>query len=251
MFGIERRRQIMEKLNQEQKVYVSELAKIFKVTEETIRRDLEKLESKDLLRRSYGGAVLSEHTREDISFVKRNTMMSENKQFIAEKAAALVHDGDSLMVDASTTCLALLSHLLQKKDLTIITNSVRILHDHIASPYHLISTGGSLRSSSCALVGTAAQDTLKHYNVDLAFFSCKGLDKERGIMESNEDEGVLMKTMAMQAKRSVLLVDHSKFNQTAFVHALDFNQIQTLVTDEPVSSGWRTLLEKERIELID
>ena len=251
MLGIERRQQIMEKLNNEQKVYVAELAKLFNVTEETIRRDLEKLESKDLLRRSYGGAVLSEHTREDISFLKRNAIMSENKQIIAIKAAALVHDGDSLMVDASTTCLALLARLQQKKNLTIITHSARILHDYFASPHRLISTGGTLRANSCALVGHIAQETIQRYNVDLAFISCKGLSKERGIMESNEDESVLKEYMAVQANRTILLVDHTKFNQTAFVHSFDFDRIQTIVTDEPVSSGWRTLLEKKHIDLLD
>ena len=84
MLGIERRRKIMDKLNEERKVYVSELAKLFGVTEETIRRDLEKLEGKDLLRRSYGGAVLNEHTNDDISFVKRSTILSENKQLLRQ-----------------------------------------------------------------------------------------------------------------------------------------------------------------------
>ena len=177
--------------------------------------------------------------------------MSENKQIIASKAAALVHDGDSLMIDASTTCLALLARLQQKKDLTIITNSARILHDYFSSPHRLISTGGTLRKNSCALVGHIAQGTLRHYNVDLAFISCKGLSKERGIMESNEDESVLKECMASQADRTILLADHTKFSQTAFVHSFDFDRIQTIVTDEPVSSGWRTLLEKKHIDLLD
>ena len=107
MLGIERRRKIMDKLNEERKVYVSELAKLFGVTEETIRRDLEKLEGKDLLRRSYGGAVLNEHTNDDISFVKRSTILSENKQAIAERAARLVSDGDTIMVPLNDRARAL------------------------------------------------------------------------------------------------------------------------------------------------
>ena len=127
----------------------------------------------------------------------------------------------------------------------------RILHDYFSSPHRLISTGGTLRKNSCALVGHIAQGTLRHYNVDLAFISCKGLSKERGIMESNEDESVLKECMASQADRTILLADHTKFSQTAFVHSFDFDRIQTIVTDEPVSSGWRTLLEKKHIDLLD
>ena len=114
MLGIERRQKIMEELVQNRKVYVGDLSKIFKVTEETIRRDLEKLEKQDLLSRSYGGAVLKEHTSEDLSFIKRTSINNSDKELIAQKAEALINDGDTLMVDASTTCLALLQHLRQK-----------------------------------------------------------------------------------------------------------------------------------------
>ncbi|WP_294155001.1 DeoR/GlpR family DNA-binding transcription regulator [uncultured Selenomonas sp.] len=251
MLGIERRRKIMDKLNEERKVYVSELAKLFGVTEETIRRDLEKLEGKDLLRRSYGGAVLNEHTNDDISFVKRSTILSENKQAIATRAARLVSDGDTIMVDASTTCLALIGELQRKKGITIITNSVRLVHDYLSGPFHLISTGGVVRSNSCALVGDVALTTLQRYNVDLALVSCKSLDRERGIMESNDAESTIKVCMASRAKRVVLLADHTKFGNTAFVHALDFEQIDALVTDDPVSTTWRNFLEKKQIELID
>jgi len=251
MLGIERRRRIMEKLNEEQKVYVSELAKLFSVTEETIRRDLEKLEGKDLLRRSYGGAVLNEHTGDDISFVKRSTILSENKHVIAERAARLVHDGDTIMVDASTTCLALIGELQRRKNLTIITNSVRLVHDFLQGPFQLISTGGTLRPNSCALVGDVTLQTLRRYNVDLALISCKSLDRTKGIMESNDAESTIKECIAAQAKRVVLLADHTKFGKTAFVHSFDFDRIDTIVTDEPVSTSWRDFLEKKNVELID
>ena len=251
MLGIERRQRIMEKLTAEQKVYVSELATLFGVTEETIRRDLEKLESKDLLRRSYGGAVLAEHTGDDISFVKRSTIESISKQRIAEKAARLVRDGDSIMVDSSTTCLALLAKLQTKKDLTIITNSVRIVHDFLAAPFTLISTGGRLRANSCALVGSDTIAMLNRYNVDLALLSCKALDKERGIMESNEAESLVKERMASQARRRILLADHTKLGRTALVRSFGFDAVNTLVTDEPVDESWREFLARENVELVD
>ena len=251
MLGIERRRRIMEKLNEEKKVYVSELAKLFEVTEETIRRDLEKLEGKDLLRRSYGGAVLNERAESDISFVKRSTLLSENKKAIAARAARLVHDGDTLMVDASTTSLALIEELQHHKDLTIITNSVRIVHDFLQGPFHLISTGGAVRPDSCALVGDVTRMALRRYNVSFAFLGCKGLDREKGIMESNEAESTIKECMAAQAERVVLLADHTKFGQTAFVHSFDFTCIDTLVTDEPLTTSWRDFLEKHKVELIN
>ena len=124
MLGIERRQKIMEYLTSDRKVYVADLSKLLKVTEETVRRDLEKLETQDLLRRSYGGAVLNEHTSEDLSFLKRNSINNTDKQAIAKKAEFLVNDNDTLMVDSSTTCLTLLHQLKSKKELDLVLEDI-------------------------------------------------------------------------------------------------------------------------------
>jgi DeoR/GlpR family transcriptional regulator of sugar metabolism len=250
MLGIERRRKIMEKLTQDRKVYVSDLSKYFQVTEETVRRDLEKLENQDLLRRSYGGAVLNEHTSEDLSFIKRTTINSDDKERIAEKASDLISDGDTIMVDSSTTCLALLQHLKQKKDLTIITNSIRLVNDFVNSPFTMISSGGILRSHSFALTGTAACATLRKYYVDLAIISCKGIDREKGLMESNEEESEIKQIMIGQAKKSILLADHSKFGKTAFIKTCDFSTLSGVVTDMDPGENWTEFFSKQQIKLL-
>ena len=251
MLGIERRRKIMERLVQDRKIYVSDLSRLFSVTEETIRRDLEKLEGQNLLRRSYGGAVLNEHTSEDLSFVKRTTINSENKESIAQKAAGLISDGDTIMVDSSTTCLALLPHLRGKKNLTIITNSVRLINDFVNSPFTMIYSGGTLQAHSYALTGATASETLKKYYVDLAIISCKGIDSKKGLMESNEAESVIKEIMIQQARRVVLLADHSKFAKTAFIKTCDFSAISVVVTDLRPSDSWVEFLNKQQIQLLD
>ena len=250
MLAIERRQKIMEKISREGKVYVSALSKLFHVTEETIRRDLEKLEGRDLLRRSYGGAILNDHTSEDLSFQRRSSINSESKEAIAQKAMELVKDGDTVMMDSSTTCLALLQQLSTRKNLTVITNSIRLVYDFAASPFRLISTGGNLRPSSYALTGPVAVATLRKYFVDIAIFSCKGITMEREVMESNEEESVIKQWMIRQAHRSILLADHSKFNRTAFVKTCDFEDIGTLVTDEMPDEAWREHLANCRVNLI-
>ncbi len=250
MLGIERRRKIMERLVQERKIYVSDLSRLFSVTEETIRRDLEKLEGQNLLRRSYGGAVLNEHTNNDLSFVKRRAINSADKESIAQKAAGLIHDGDSIMVDSSTTCLALLPQLRGKKDLTVITNSVRLINDFVNSPFTLISSGGVLRPHSFALTGSTACDTLRKYFVDLAFISCKGIEPNNGLMESNEEESKIKEIMLSQSKKAVLLADHSKFNKTAFIRTCDFSMISELVTDMDPGDNWRDFLAGRQIRLL-
>ena len=249
MLGIERRQKILEKLKSEHRVYVSELSKLLNVTEETIRRDLDKLEHEDLISRNYGGAVLNEYISEDLSFLRRSSINNEAKNIIAQKAMELISENSSIMMDSSTTCLALLNRLKRKKNLTIITNSIRLVYDFASAPFKIISTGGILRAKSFALTGNVTCDTLKQYYVDFAILSCKGIDIEKGIMESNEEESVVKQVMIAQAKKVILLVDHSKFDKISFSKICNFSKISSLITDETPSIEWQEYLNAQNVNL--
>lgn len=251
MLGLERRQKIMDLLHRDNKVYVSELARQFNVTEETIRRDLEKLEKQELLHRSYGGAILSKSTGEDLSYNKRSSLNSESKQSIASKAYDLINDGDTIMVDSSTTCQMLLQRLKGHRRITVITNSIRLMNDFINSDFTMICTGGTLRTNSCSLTGSLTCTALSHYFVDYALISCKGLVRESGIMESNESESDVKRLMIQQARHAILLVDHSKFDKPAFVQCDDFSHISYLVTDTPPDNKWQEFLADHHVRLID
>ena len=250
MLGIERRKKIMEQLNAHQKVYVQDLSKLFDVTDETIRRDLEKLEQQNLVKRCYGGAIINDHTSQDISFLKRIDINSTNKKYIAKKAEILVNDGDTLMVDASTTCLSLLRHLRDKKNLTIITNSIRVINEFVNSDYNIISTGGNLRAHSYALVGKTACDTLQKYYVDTAIISCKALSIQRGLMESNEPESIIKQQMIAQAQKTILLADSTKFDKTAFTHTCTLDKIDYIVTNKEPEKEWLEFIHKNNIKIM-
>ncbi|MDR1745027.1 MAG: DeoR/GlpR family DNA-binding transcription regulator [Planctomycetota bacterium] len=250
MLGIERRQKIIDKLRAEQKVFVAELAGSLRVTQETIRRDLEKLEAKGLLQRSHGGAVLLAPGNEDLSFARRTADNYDLKQMIAVKAAGLVSDGSSIMADSSSTVLALFELLSTRRELTVITNSVKILNDFAGANLNLVSCGGELRAHSLSLVGSAACRTLSTYNVDLAIFSCKGLDRDRGVTESNEPEAFVKQVMAKQAKRVVLLADHTKFDHVVLANALTWTDIDCVITDVQPGRKWVELFKKNDIQLI-
>jgi len=250
MLAIERRQKIVEFIHQDRKVYVSNLSQLFNVTEETIRRDLEKLENENMLTRTYGGAILNQHTNEDLPFPTRKSINGELKQKIALKAAHLINNGTTIMMDTSTTCLELMPLLQDKRDITIITNSIKIPHDFSTSNFNIISTGGTLRAYSLALVGPVSQHTLHNYHVDMTIMSCKGLSLNKGITESNEPESELKKEMVKQAKKVILLADHSKFDKIAFIKILDFNDIDYLITDCEPTVDWMELLAKHNIQVI-
>lgn len=250
VLGIERRQLILEKLRRDQKVFVADLSDNLQVTQETIRRDLEKLESQGLLQRSHGGAVMVTPGNEDLSFARRTADNYNLKQKIAKKAAGLVRDGTSLMADSSSTVLALFELIQSKRDLTVVTNSIKLLNDYAGGDMELISTGGSLRAHSLSLVGNAACRTLMTYNVDLAIFSCKGLDRLQAITESNEPEAVVKQVMSRQAKNRVLLADHTKFDQVVFARTLEFADIDYVITDDEPGRKWIELFKESDIQLI-
>jgi DeoR/GlpR family transcriptional regulator of sugar metabolism len=250
MLAVERRQKIVEFIQKDRKVHVSNLSQLFDVTEETIRRDLEKLENENMLSRTYGGAILNQHTNEDLPFPTRKSTNIELKQKIALKATDLIKDGTTIMMDTSTTCLELMPFLQDKRDLTIITNSIKIPYDFSNSNFNIISTGGTLRAYSLALVGPVAQNTLQNYHVDMAIMSCKGLSLDKGIMESNEPESELKKEMIKQAKKIILLVDHFKFDKIAFIKLLDYSDIDYLITDCEPTKTWMDLLSKHNIQVI-
>ena len=180
MPGVERRQRVMEMLTRDGKVYVGKLAEAFRVTEETIRRDLEKLERKKLLQRSYGGAVLAGATSEDLSFARRSGQNQESKLRIAEVAHPLIHAGDTIMVDSSTTCQMLLSRLVKTPNITVITNSVRLMYDFRSSDFRMICTGGNFRASSCSLTGPAATRMLAGYHADIRSSAARRSTSPRG-----------------------------------------------------------------------
>lgn len=250
MLAAERRKKIIDLVHQDKRVLVSDLSRMFEVTEETIRRDLEKLEKDGILSRTYGGAMLNRHTNEDLPFVTRNALNTDMKRNIALKALDLINDGDTLMVDPSSTAFEFLKLLGNKNNLTVITNSINILHEFASSSMNIISSGGSLRHRSLSLVGPVAHDTIRRYNVDTAVISCKGIDMERGVTDSNEPECELKKYMLRQAQKVVLLADHTKFDKTAFTRLVELSSIDVLITDRRPAESWLTRLAEENIEVL-
>ena len=149
MLAIERRNEILEKLQTDRRVVVSELSQIYEVSEETIRRDLDKLVNDGYAIKSYGGAVINENMNIDLPFNIRKNRNVIGKQRIAELVAKIVQDGDSIMLDASSTAVYIAKGLKDKKNLTLITNSMEIVIELLdMSDWRVLSTGGVSREGS-------------------------------------------------------------------------------------------------------
>ena len=239
MLAAERRGLILEKLQDEKRVVVSELSELFKVSEETIRRDLDKLDKEGLASKSYGGAVLVENNNTDMPFNVRKKRNMQGKRIMAEIISKLIDDGDHIIVDPSTTAVSIVKALRDKKRLTIVTNSIEVLVELAdASGWDVISTGGTLRENYLALVGPRALEGINSFNADKVILSCKGIDMEKGITDANEMFSQVKRAMLHSAKQKILAVDSTKFEQVAFSQICEVTDLDMVVTDIRPSDAW-------------
>lgn len=251
MLAIERRNAILSKLSFEGKVVVSELSREFGVTEETIRRDLEKLERDGFARKTYGGAVKNENFNVDLPFHIRKQTNVESKRRIAAVIAEMINDGDYIMLDSSTTALYVIQSIQDRKKLNIITNSIKILIELCNKPdWNVISTGGVLKEGALSLIGYQAERMISGYHVDLAICSCKGLNAELSVNDSNENDSEIKKAMFGSASKKILAVDSSKFDKTSFVKVCDLKEMDTVVTDKDPGEEWRRRIADAGVELL-
>lgn len=251
MLAIERRNAILEKLQAERRVVVSELSQIYKVSEETIRRDLEKLEKDGFAIKSYGGAVINENANVDLPFNIRKKRNVISKQKIAEVISSRIKDGTSIMLDASSTAVYIAKALKERKNLTLITNSIEILIEMFDTPnVNVLSTGGAMREGSFALVGPQTDKMLNSYHVDMAIVSAKGFDLETGLTDTEELHANNKKTMLHAGREKVLAVDSSKFGKTAFTEIGTLEDISMVVTDAKPDEVWLQAFKEYGIECI-
>lgn len=246
MLVAERWQKIVQLVNERGSIRVTELSEICQVTEETIRRDLDRLESDGKLRRSHGGAVSvqSEHATE-IPYPVRETTNAEQKREIAQAAIAHINEGDRIILDASSTAWYM-AQIVPDIPLTVVTNSIKVAMELSAKEkIQVISTGGLLASRSLSYVGPLAERSLRTYHVDKAFLSCKGVHQDRGVSESNELQALVKQKMIEISDKVYILADYSKFGQQSLAHVADWSQIHTFITDKQAEHSFvNTLLEQ-------
>ena len=251
MLAMERRDKILKILAEEKHVKVPDLAKAFSVTEETIRRDLDKLEKDGFCIKSYGGAMLKENLSFDLPFHVRQNKNVVGKGQMGALVASLIGEGESLFLDASTTAVFVARALKSFSALTVITNSVEILMELFDQPgWTVVGTGGEVMHGYRAMLGTRAEEAIRSYYADTAIISCKCLDRDRGMCESRWDLLSPKKAMISCSKRRILVADASKFDQSSLAVNPGFQDIDYLVTDKEPSKEWREFLAERDISIL-
>lgn len=241
MFAEQRKIAILSKIEIEGSVRVDELAEIYKVTEATIRRDLQSLEENGFLKRTHGGAVLNDESLNELTFFQKKSRNYNEKKSIGLYAASLVKDGETIAIDTSTTTLEMIKYIKNKK-INVLTNSVDVIEELIGNPnIQVISTGGIVRGTTRSMVGPIADMAIKNFIVDKAFMGANAIDVNYGIACTHIVEVETKKCMISIAKEVIFLCESSKFDQIKFSKICGLNEVDFIITDKNIKDD---ILEK-------
>ena len=246
----ERRRHILDILSRDGRVLVVDLAKQFRTSQVTIRKDLDILQAHGRIQRSHGGALPArESALDDPTLREKEKLYRKEKLQIAAAAARMVQEGQVVILDSGTITTAIARALREFQNLTIITNAVNIAAELSGSSLEVILTGGTLRKNSFSLVGPVADETLRRLNADILFLGVDGFDVQHGLTTPNLLEAKVNRAMMDVARVVVVVCDSSKFGRRALSSIAPPSAIHHLITDRGIRKPDLAALRKSGIQV--
>jgi len=249
MLALERHRRLLDLLNKRGSVRTAEIAKALSVTEETVRRDFEKLEAEGALMRSHGGAVRLEAIRREFPASERAGQHAKEKAQIAKAAVARIRPGQTILFDASTTAHQV-AKLLPDQPLTVLTNALQTALALSGKPsIHPVVLGGNFLSSSQSCAGWSAEQMLDLFRIDTAYISCRGLDAIRGASEATEEQARLKRRIVEHAGEVCLMADDSKAGETSSFFFAKPSDIDVWLTNRAPAQPFRNALASHGVRV--
>jgi len=246
-----RREKILEMLQEDGHVKVSDLGRIFKVSEVTIRQDLERLDKDGFIVREHGGAYLKSISSQVRSFTLQHRENMEQKILIGRKAAEFVQDGDTIILDSGTTITELAKNLIRRKNLTVITNALNIAMMLGSEPFlNVIMTGGEFKGPTLSLTGEKAAAFFSNLHVDKLFLATAGISLKAGLTYPSISDLVVKKAMIDAADTVYLLADSSKIDKSSLASLGALSLVNYLITDAGLQDKHRQLFKDHDIEYI-
>lgn len=253
MLPAERHEQILEIIDKDGSVEVGNLSSTFGVTPMTIRRDLDLLAQEGLVLRKHGGAIkvtrVSKKIADDPPYEKKRLELREEKEAIGVKAAQLVSDSETLIIDSGSTTYWLAKNLATKKSLRIVTNDLHIGLELASNPDSQVNlVGGVIRQGIFSTWGPNAEAYLKEISVAKSFIAADAVDL-KGVLNATPYEANIKKLMVAAAEKVILLVDSSKFSRLALVRICGWDKIAQIITDQNLPSDIARHLEETGVEV--
>ncbi|WP_375241304.1 DeoR/GlpR family DNA-binding transcription regulator [Polaribacter sp.] len=239
---------ILDKLDKEKHIEVLDLCMLLNVSAVTIRKDLKLLEKKGLLFRTHGGASLKNPYANDRSIIEKQKISVIEKNSIADAAAAIISDNDSILIASGTTVQALAKAIDPEKKLMVVTSSLAVSLELINNNnIEILQLGGYIRHSSASVIGEYAMKILESMSCSKLFIGVDGIDLDYGITTSNLNEADLNKKMMASANKIIVLADSSKFGKKSFAKVCSLTNIDRIITDKGILPNMLRNLEKKGV----
>jgi len=250
MLNEERQRAILDLLRRDGRVLVVDLARQFRTSQVTIRKDLEILHGKGQIHRTHGGALPAhDGALEDPSLREKEKLHRKEKLQIASAAARMVSEGQVVVLDSGTTTTAIARALRNFRNLTVITNAANIAAELSGSVLEVILTGGSLRKNSFSLVGPLAEETLHKLHADILFLGVDGFDVQYGLSTPNLLEAKVNRAMIEISKVAVAVCDSSKFGKRSLSLIASTSSLHHVITDAGIPKADLNALKKSGVQV--
>jgi DeoR/GlpR family transcriptional regulator of sugar metabolism len=251
MLAKERQNRILSTIKSDGSVRMSDIMQTFQVSHETARRDLDALQDQDLIKRVYGGAVLPDEASSVITaHVERKSSGTEERSAIGKLAASMIKDGDTVFLSVGLTVQEIAKQLRHRKDVTVLTNSVLVLHELLDSDVKLCVLGGFVNNQERSIEGSLALDTLSKFYVNKAFIGAGGISTELGISDYSLEVASLNCKVIEQSKKTILVAHAKKFGNNCLSITAPINKVQTIISDVGLSAPYQEYIKKSGVELL-
>ncbi|MBM3700163.1 MAG: DeoR/GlpR transcriptional regulator [Actinobacteria bacterium] len=249
-----RRQEIRGLIQQEKSVSVEKIADVFGISVITVRRDLEKLDELGYISKVHGGAIVKDSFTYEPVFETQKNLYREEKLRIAKEASKRINDGDSIIIESGSTCLALVSLLGDKKNLKISTAGVSVANELLKlvqdkKDFEVSACGGIIREGSSTYVGPHAVSYFKNLNVDMAFIGAVAISVEKGLSTATQFDAEIVKSVTECAKKVIILTDSSKFEKESYINFLSLKDADEIITDSNLKKDTAESLVKQGIKL--
>ena len=251
MNAIERKRYILNELQRNGSVVITDLAERIQVSSMTIRRDLNAMAEDGMVTLEHGGAVLNNGSLFECNMICKSEINATEKQRIAAKCMEYINEGDSIFLDAGTTPNEVAVLLRGKRNISVLTHSLMVANTTAnMRNIKLIMCPGEFRENSMAFLGPLTDDFIQHFQIDTLFLSLEGIDLNDGLSVVDVQDGHTKKVLVEKAKRVICIADHSKFNKSFFYKIAPVADVDLVVTDTGLDAATQELFRQNNVPLV-
>lgn len=251
LYREERQHEILRQMDQDGRVSVTELSQLLGVSEVTIRTDLQALADRKLIIRTHGGAIPANSGIYELALTKRQQRMVQEKSRIGQAGAAIVHDGDAIFLDSSSTALAIVQHLQNHRHITVITNSLAVAQEiRDTTGVRLVMPGGTLQRETASLIGTDGLNLLRQYNIQKGFFGAHGISLPEGLTDVSADEAEVKRELVGMCRQTIAILDATKWGRVGLASFARPDEISTIITDAHAPADLVKQIRAAGIEVI-